>query len=230
MNSISLRFRLLPAVYVLYIAAIFVPVVLAQDKRPPHEPLNTTGILKGAANGRLVVATENAGMWQVTLPNSHEKVSYSASADLEYLKPGMMLRFNATITNKGLVVSEISALTVFTPVEKGDVGIKPAAEMGPSGADALFADPKDAKKPPKAPEQMACIVAGELVSLKGKKMLVSAGGVSLKCELAENAKVDVFVHDLRLAQPGDKVNLRAWFYTNNKTQRYGRRNASGLPS
>jgi hypothetical protein len=194
----------------------FAPYVSAQAPRPERESLRANGTIKNVVPGGITLVTSEGEMWNVQLPRQAKDINYSASTDLEFLKPGMAINFSAMVNNKGLVVSEVASITVFTPLANTDLGIIPEGGNTANPADALFTDAKEEKKPAKAPEQVACYIGGQLVSLKGKKMIVSAGGAQLKCDLAENAQVKISVSDLSYLQPGDKVEVEGWYYSGRK--------------
>jgi hypothetical protein len=180
------------------------------------EQLRTSGIIKGLAPGGLVMQTESGETWKVALPRQPKDIQYNASADLDFLRPGLPVQFTAMINNRGQVVSQIAAITVFTPREAADLGIVPEGIAGPNPADALFSDAKEEKKPAKEPTERSCYVGGQIVSLKGKNMLVAAGGMQLKCPLADNVQVKLAIADLSYVQPGDKVEVQARYYANRK--------------
>lgn len=204
--------RLIPAAAASF--ALLASLVLAQE--PQYERLNASGKIVRLVPGGVQLATENGDQWSVKLPNRARDVNYSADADVDFLKPEMMVRFSATLSNKGLVLSEIGSIQVFTPLEPGDLGIMPDGG-GKNPADGLFSsEEKEEKKPKKGPEQMACNIGGQIVSLKGKKMIVAAGGTQLKCDLADDVKVTVSISDLSWARLGDKVQVDGRYLVANR--------------
>jgi hypothetical protein len=192
------------------------PVALHAQGKSEWEPLRASGTIKNVVRGGITIATSEGELWNVQLPRQLKDINYSATADVDFLKPGMPIRFSAMVNNKGAVVSEVAALTVFTPLVETDIGIIPEGGGAPNPADTLFADAKEEKKTPKAPEQVSCYVGGQLVSIKGKKMIVSVGGTQVKCDLAENAQVKISVSDLTYVQPGDKADVEGRYYAGRK--------------
>ena len=197
------------------VALLSAASLLAQE--PKWEQMQASGKLVRLVPGGLQVAAEKGDQWNVKLPDNPKYINYVAEADTDFLKPDMMIRFSAIISSKGLVVSEVSSITVFTPQEPGDIGLAPEGG-GNNPADALFGtDTKEEKpKPKKGPEQLPYTIGGQIVSVKGKKMVVSAGGTVLKCDLAENTKVSVSVADLSYAKIGDKVEVEGRYLADNK--------------
>ena len=59
-------------------------------------------------------------------------------------------------------------------------------------------------------------MGGTLKSFKGNRLVVVAGRMEVKCELAETAKIKVSISDLSFVQLGDKVEVDGWYYANAK--------------
>lgn len=206
-------------IFVGFVSFVFTSLALAQEKR---EKLDASGTLKAIAPGAIQFAAKDGEIWTVKLPAKPQDLTFSGSAEHSFLKPGMMVRFTATMNKKGQVVGTIPSITIFTPIDATDVGLhldKPQSGGNPLGG--LFNDNKpmdEPKKPVKKPvvEQVDYRIGGKLVSLRNNRLVVSAGGTSVKCELAENAKISVSIADLSWAKPGDKVEVDAWYYANMK--------------
>lgn len=183
-------------------------VVFAQD-RPQRqtERFNGSGVLKDMRGNVLLVLAADGGQLLVKAPERPLDLAFNASADVDWLKRGMLVRFTGQFDKRGQAVSPIGELTVFTPRPEYQVGV--FADSGFGGGNDLFAEKKvETKEPDSAPY----MVAGTLSAMKGNKITVAAGGVSVKVELAENVRVSVDVNDLRFAREGDKVMIEGWFY------------------
>jgi hypothetical protein len=127
------------------------------------------------------------------------------------------------MNKKGIVKEPVTSLVVFTPQEAKDIGVWPegAGESAPNPLEGLFS-PKEVKDEPKTKgkkpvvEDQVCRVGGTVKSLKAGRLVVVAGRMEVKCELAENAKIKVSTSDLSFVQVGDKVEVEGWYYANAK--------------
>jgi hypothetical protein len=187
-----------------------------KNARENRERLSATGKLRDMKGGAIQLVTEEAETWAVKLPGQKKDITYNAATDVDFLRPGLNIRFSADINRKGEVVSTIGSIMVFTPLEARDIGLTPEGAVGENPLENLFVEKEESNKPKKGPEQLPFTVGGKIVSIKGNKMLVAAGNTSLKCELAENVKVNISVADLSFAQPGDTVEVDGWYYAGMK--------------
>jgi len=195
--------------------------VAAQDQ--PKENLTAKGTFRGGFGGGFQFATDTNEIWKVKLPQKASEVSFAANADQSFLRPGMKVKFTAVMNRKGIVKEPVTSLVVFTPLEPKDIGVWPegAGESAPNPLEGLFS-PKEVKETPKAKgkrpvvEDQLCRVGGTLKSFKGDRLIVVAGRLEVKCELAEDAKIKVATSDLSFVQVGDKVEVEGWYYANAK--------------
>jgi hypothetical protein len=186
--------------------------VSAQENE--RERFQASGTIRAVAPGAIQVATTNNELVAMKLGNKAE-VSFTGKADASFLRPGMPVRFSAVVNKRGQVVEPITAITVFTPKERTDLGVYPEYAGDGPGSLGLFTDPEEeaSKKPvKKVVEEMPYRVGGTLASIKNGKMVVNAGGVSIKCELADDARVSVAVSNLAYVQLGDQVEVDGWSF------------------
>jgi len=199
-----------------------VPAV-ANSQEQPRENLSAKGTFRGGFAGGFQFATDSNETWNVKLPKQPSEISFSGNAEHGFLRPGMKVTFTAVMNKKGVVKEPVTSLTVFTPQEAKDIGVWPegAGESAPNPLEGLFS-PKEVKEEPKAKgkkpvvEDQVCRVGGTLKSLKAGRMVVVAGRMEVKCELAESAKIQVSTNDLSFVQLGDKVEVDGWYYPNAK--------------
>ncbi len=176
-------------------------------QQPKRENVRFEGELKAAQRGILQVVTAKGDQWFVKPPEKGDQVMYSAMAEPAWLRPGLIVRFLASLTNKGQATAPVREVTVFTP--------KPGVQMGvvrdSTDTRGIF---EDVEKPEKPDPNAAApyLVAGKLVSFKNGMMTVAWGGVSISAPLAEDAKVAVEVADFSLLREGDKVEVQGWYY------------------
>jgi hypothetical protein len=207
--------------YLLALACLVALPSFAQDR--PREQFATKGKLRGVAAGVIQVASDDNETWTIKLPQKADETTFSGNADLSFLKPGMLVKFVSVLNKKGQAAEPITQLVIFTPVERTDVGIWPDRDNdgGANPLENLFTSPEKKEEPKgkstkKIAEDQPYRIGGTLVSLKSGKMVVSAGGVQVKAELAENAKIRVSTNNLAFAQVGDKVEVSGWYYANAK--------------
>jgi hypothetical protein len=192
-------------------------MALAQENN--RERFDKSGTLRGVVPGGLQMATSDNELWNVRIEGRQAEVSYTASADASFLKPGMLVKFTAIVNKKGQVADPITFITVFTPVDRTELGVYPENTGGSNPLEGLFSSEK--KEQPKKPvkkivEDQPYRIGGTLASLKSGKMVVSAGGIQFKCELADDAKIRVALGNLSYAQVGDKVDAEGWYYETSK--------------
>jgi hypothetical protein len=190
----------------------------AQDDKG-RERYEAAGTIRALAPGAVQVATNDNQLMSVKLPAKPADISFIAKAETSFLRPGMTVKFSTNFNKRGQPAEPISSLTVFTPLEATDLGVYPenAGAGGPKPLDGLFSEPEPVAQPKKkAPkvkiEDIPYRVGGRIVSLKGSKMIVAAGGSQLKCELADAARIQVALADLSYAKQGDKVEVMGWHY------------------
>lgn len=196
-------------------------VIAAQEQ--PKENLTAKGTFRGGFSGGFQFASDSNEIWKVKLPAKASEISFTANAEQSFLRPGMKVTFTAVMNKKGVVKEPVTSLVVFTPQEAKDIGVWPegAGEGSPNPLEGLFS-PKEVKEEPKTKgkkpvvEDQVCRVGGTLKSLKAGRLVVVAGRMEVKAELAESAKVKVSTSDLSFVQLGDKVEVEGWYYANAK--------------
>jgi hypothetical protein len=197
------------------------PFGLSQEQ--PRENLSAKGTFRGGFNGGFQFASDSNEIWKVKLPAKASEISYTANAEPSFLRPGLNVTFTAVMNKKGVVKEPVTSLTVFTPLEAKDLGVwlEGAGEGAPNPLENLFS-PKEVKEEPKTKgkkpvvEDQVCRVGGTLKSFKAGRLVVVAGRMEVKCELADNAKIKVSTSDLSFVQLGDKVEVDGWYYANAK--------------
>ncbi len=193
-------------------------VAFAQGRaNAEKEQVRASGTVKGFQRGIMHVVTADGDQYYVKLPDQPQYVSFVASAETDWLKPGMMVRFSARYDKKGKLDAPVRQVTVFTPGKDDQLGVFPDSAVG---TQELFSS-TDEKKP--GAETVSYAIAGRLTSVRGKSMSVAAGRTPVKVELADTAKVSVEIADLSFLREGDKVSIDGWNYPNQKQQVYATR-------
>jgi hypothetical protein len=217
----------------LSVCLVLVVAASARGQRPnrPEVPqenrenVEIAGTLKQIGPGVLQVATEAGDQWLVRLEGRPQemKLAYSCKAEPAFLRSGMLVQFAGTVNKKGQLQEKLDSLIVTSLREGVEVGVYPEATGGNTGG--LFADDKPDEKPKKQakPDAVPCRVTGYITKIsRTGELTVNCRNATVTASLAEGAKVSVDMTDLRLAQPGDKVEWRGWHIKNQKGQAWSR--------
>lgn len=211
----------------LSLAALLIAGSVGFAQNLEREPLNVSGTVKGGVPGAVQVAVSEKEAWIIHIDESSIKpqdISFSATAEKTFLRPGMFLEFRAQVNKRGTVLEPVANLTVFTPSEARPPGVLPDGPAGGGGA-GLFDEGKDKKKEEKKPdpkEKKAAKAKGDdtvyriagAVTKVGRAgdVTISAGGTLVKFNLAEDCKISVDLNDIAFVSPGDKVVVQGWNY------------------
>ena len=158
------------------------------------------GSLEDMRPGMLQVAT-NEGKWLVRI-DPKSQVMVTGTADFDYLRPGLIIRFEAELDNKLRAAhdAELKELTIFTPKAPSDLGIASA-----QGGFAPEPDEGAKKEKTPPPQSGSAIIGGKITAIKNRQLTVAAGGHKIKINVADDAKIGVEVSSYSIASRGDKV-------------------------
>ena len=204
--------------HVSIVALLLSGAVIGQEKGAPREDVRAKATIKAVKPGLLGVVTAKGEQWWVKVDAQPQNVSFVASADKNWLRPGMLVRFKNTFDVKGKPLAAVDRIEVISRRADTKLGLIPDSKFGGSG---LFSDDEEPQKK-KAPQAASFTVAGTLRGIKGGTMLVAAGRTVVHSRLAEDAKVSVDVSDYSLARDGDSVDLSGWHYAGQKNRVFAR--------
>ena len=203
----NLRYRRAHAgILALIVAGVASSSFAQRPQRGPQIPTievkrkTVEGTLENMRPGFLQVATPE-GNWVVAVDRK-AKVKVTGTAEPEYLRPGMYVRFEVELDGRKRAApdSKIQEITIFNPQGPLDLGIASAQGGFASEAEG---EKDDAKKEPATGGKYA--VGGKLTGVKNGKLTIVAGDETIKTDLAEDATVGVDITDYRVASKGDKV-------------------------
>jgi hypothetical protein len=169
---------------------------LAQFKKPEPTPYDGKGTIEAVrfegiqfkdADGKTIIV----GFDFKTKP----KVTVTGTAEPGFLAPGLIVRFTAEMTSKGLVKDPIGELAVIETSELNQIGAQPDLAPG-----------EDLKKAEKE-GPVSWVVVGQIRSVKKNLLQISAGNKAIKAELADDCKITVDVSDLSITQTGDEISV-----------------------
>ncbi|HEY1601396.1 MAG TPA: hypothetical protein VGG64_17475 [Pirellulales bacterium] len=131
------------------------------------------------------------------IAQDYTRVVCNGTAERDYLKPGVMVRFEGDFDRKMQTKTPIEELYVVTPSETAQPGI--------------HSDEPGEEDQPRAKQKGAIetlVVVGTIKLFKDNQLQVVADGKSIKVELAEDAEIKVEVDDYTLAVAGDEITVR----------------------
>ncbi|MBW3596982.1 MAG: hypothetical protein KY475_06870 [Planctomycetes bacterium] len=175
----------------------------------PKQNLSMDGVLQGVQAGLLQVVSEEGEPWLVKVEARPENVTYQASAEPGWLRPGMFVQFKGRFDNRGKAMAPVSQMTVFTPNAETRLGAYPDESLQAT-AD-LFGDEQAEPVAKPQAETVALNVAGRLAGAEGGKMRIAAGNAVLEAELDEKPTILVELSNIALARQGDKVSVNGWY-------------------
>ena len=167
---------------------------------PGVHSLEASGTLEAVRGNVLEVKTPMLEIWHVQI-DPQAKVQVNGTAELDYLRPGLAVRFSGEIDKKGNLQGEVKDLEIFTP-RKGDLGL---FETGAA---------EDAK-PVRNAGAGSYQIRGKISKLKDGEITVTAGK-KVTGKLASDAKVTVNVSEVTYAQPGDGVKVQGQYNDPNR--------------
>jgi hypothetical protein len=177
---------------------------------PEREGVRLVGTLKGLRPGLMQIEAEDGEVWLVKLEARPDEVTFTGTALPDWLRRGMWVRFRANLDQRAQADGPVRELTVFTPRDGLPLGVMPDTNL----AEGLFSGPKTEPQKPVDPRDKVtpCVVAGRIAGLKDNKLQVAAGNAQVTVAVPDDVRILVEVSDLRLAQPGDKVEIVGWKY------------------
>jgi hypothetical protein len=200
-----------------------------QTPNVPRENLNASGVLKGARGAVLHLQTEEGEQWYVQVqPTRPQDVSFTGPAEASFVKPGMLVQFSTKLNKRGQADEPVKTLVVFSLKEGYQLGVLNESSIGGGGgaSSGLFEtpteQPKEKKTKVKVDEDAVYRVAGQIAKIsRTGEMTINAGSMTVKADLADDAKVSVDLSDLAYARAGDKVSVQGWYLAGQKGQAVG---------
>jgi hypothetical protein len=133
--------------------------------------------------------------------NDGTKVTVTGDADHEYLhSPALHVQITGQIDKKGVLQKEIEEIEICADPGKAALGLfVPAAGDAPA-------------KPVRSAAAGTFLIKGRVISYKDGQLVVIAGNRKIIGKLGDGVAVSLNVDDPSLAQPGDTVKVKAWYY------------------
>lgn len=180
------------------------------------------GKLKGIGPGGILqVESDKGDQWLVALDRRPQEVSFQGSATPAFLRPGMLVQFNAMIDKKGEAQEPLGEIKVISPRMGIQIGLQAGGNLG-AGLFNSDDDDGNKKKKKARSDTSSYLVTGTLRSVSNGKMYIAAGA-TIKAEVADNCQVNFDITDFSLARQGDSVEVQGWRYPNQANQLYASR-------
>lgn len=179
-----------------------------RGRNPEMDPFAAEGTVQAVIPGRIQIQTLTDQTW-VVFVDPTTKVHVTGTAEADFLRRGMFIKFSAQVDKRGNVQSPIAELTIFTPSEENPVGIWPAG-VGPAvgpGGNNFGAGMGPAPPNTKGPETGFYTVGGQITSERKGKLTVNAGRGVVLIELSKKPTIGVDFADYSVARQGDKISV-----------------------
>jgi hypothetical protein len=177
------------------------------------EPFAATGTIAGVGRGQIQIVTVTQQKWLVAV-SPQAVVHVTGTAEPDFLRPGMFIRFTAALDKKGKGQEPVGELTIFTPSAEMGIGVWPEGmAVGDVGAEQPAQPPNPfggafgVGTPAVPPDTGRYMVAGRFVKERNGKLLVYFGSGTAEIELAENPAIKVDVADYTVAKQGDSISV-----------------------
>jgi hypothetical protein len=178
--------------------------VQAQFEAPPNSlAFEDTGTLEAVEDGLIQIRDSKTEAWLLQIVGE-TKVTVDGEAEPDYLRPGLPVRFNAKIDKKGVLQKPLAEIEIFTPQSKSWMGLFPEGEDDPDA------------KPDRTGGAGTFQIKGKLISFRDNELVVSAGSRKISGQVADEFTVKVKLDDPSIAQNGDTVKVKFWYYDNSK--------------
>ena len=129
---------------------------------------------------------------------NYTRVLCTGSADRGYLKPGVMVRFEAELDKKWQAKEPLEEIFVVTASDTAQPGIH-------------WDEPAGDDEQPRAKKRAAhetYAVVGTIKAFKDGQLQIVADGKSVKAAVAKDAKIKVEIDDYTLAAPEDEITVK----------------------
>jgi hypothetical protein len=168
-------------------------------------PLNSleynddTGQLEGVQGDIIKIRDSKNDAWLITTIAA-TKVSVTGEAEPECLRPGLFVQFKGEIDKKGTLQSPIEEIEIISVESKSSLGL-----FAPGEGDAPA-------RPVRTATAGEFLIKGKLLSSKDGQLMVLAGSRKINGATGDKLAVKLNVDDPSLAQAGDTVKVKAWYY------------------
>ncbi len=154
-------------------------------------------------SGYMQIRTSKQESWVLKiLPQT--VVTVDGEAEVDYLRPGLSVELSGTIDRKSILEKPISEIELINERGRPSLGLFPADEEG------------DNVRPLRNPGPGTYRIKGKVAAHKDGQLTVSIGGRRITGTLADDVAITFSSDDLAIAETGDKVSVKVWYFNNTK--------------
>jgi hypothetical protein len=179
--------------------------------KPELEPFAAEGTLRAVMPGRIQMVTDSTQNWLVLI-GPKAAIHVTGTAEPDFLKAGMFIRFTAEVDRRGQAKGELKQLTIFTPSAQEFPGIwpegqEPAGDKRQEGKRRFGSGIADHPPAGELSASDVYTVAGRITKCRKGRLTVDTGRAAVQAQVAQDAKIDVDFADYRVAKPGDRISI-----------------------
>jgi hypothetical protein len=145
------------------------------------ERVKAKGKVLSVAPGSITMSAAAGKIYTIKVPKTGNVIQVVGNLPLEKLQPGTIVRFSGKLKGKAALGSEISKLTVYSPLDGYQLGI-------------LQDDPAQ-----------EAVITGKVTRIAKNLLTVSAGRARMTGKLAAGAEIVVDSKDYSIAKAGDAI-------------------------
>jgi hypothetical protein len=178
-----------------------------------------SGTMQALALDKIKIVAEDKKEFFAVV-SQQTSLNYKGTAEPGFLSPGLLVRFNAELTQTGQAQGTVTELEVFTISQNRRMSQEQMRDQT-AGVYQVGGEAGNAKKPddkpkgksskPNAASSKAAAqpyrVVGQVAGMKAGKVMVQAGAVQVQFELDPKAVITVSSHDTTFCQVGDQVKV-----------------------
>lgn len=179
---------------------------------PANEVIEFEGSLRGVRGNVLIVKKEDDTEAQVMMPDLPVALTFVAKAEMEFLRPGMSVRFEAEFDRSGMPTGPVDKVEIFHPMRSPRM----SRAMRERYLPGLY--PKDDEVVPQAGPAMYRVVGNVAGMDESGALLVRAGARPVRVELTEEPNFEIRFNHLNLARPDDTVEVSGFFQPPDETR------------
>jgi hypothetical protein len=172
----------------------------AQDSFPtPRDSLalEDTGTLEGMQGNFVIFRDSKDNLWRLTVIGQ-TTMAIEGEADADYLRPGLTAELTGEVNEKSELTEPIKEIEIVSGKARPSLG--------------LFPPDAEAAKPVREPEAGKYRIRGRVATFKDDELLIVAGRWKITGKVDKQLKVKLNVDDVRAAQRGDAMQVKAWHY------------------
>ena len=162
-----------------------------------------TGSMELYRPGYLQIRDSKMEVWILKIV-PQTKVTVDGEAEPDYLRPGLTVELTGKIDKHMALEEPIAAMELLTSQGKQALGLFPTGE----GADDT--------RPVRNPDPGSYRIKGKLASYKDGQVVISIGSRRITGTVADDVAITFTSNDPHMAEPGDEVKVKAWYFDNTK--------------